>query len=58
MLLRKLGDLLSGDIEVTNLNCTFLSTGEAIITYMRTFEIDGAFNRDSLDLYAGVVKLI
>lgn len=32
----KLGDIDDGDFMLTNLGCTFLSTGEAIVTYLKT----------------------
>ena len=31
---RKIGDIESGDEMYTNLGCTFLSNGEAIVTYL------------------------
>ena len=32
----KVGDIDAGDCMLTNLGCTFLSTGEAILTYLKT----------------------
>ena len=33
---RKIGDVDAGDCMLTNLGCTFLSSGEAIVTYLTT----------------------
>jgi sialidase-1 len=32
----KIGDIDSGDFMLTNLGCTFTSTGEAVVTYLKT----------------------
>ncbi len=33
---RKLGDIDAGDCMLTNIGCTFLSSGAAVVTYLRT----------------------
>jgi len=42
-----------GDFEYTNIGCTFISTGEAIITYMA---VSPAFTRTGIDLRAVIYK--
>jgi hypothetical protein len=42
-----------GDFEYTNIGCTFISTGEAIITYMA---ISPAFTRTGIDLWAAIYR--
>lgn len=44
----------SGDSEYTNIGCTFISAGEAIITYMA---VSPAFKRTGIDLRAAICNL-
>jgi sialidase-1 len=53
---RRLGDIASGAAEFTNLGCTFLHNGNAVVTYMQTAYSGGAkFRRDKIDLMAALV---
>ncbi|MFN0166898.1 MAG: sialidase family protein [Bryobacteraceae bacterium] len=49
---RRLGNLAGGDSEYTNLSCTFLKSGKAVLTYMRSTP---AFSRKAIDLCAAVI---
>ncbi len=43
---RKIGDIDAGDCMLTNLGCTFLSSGDAIVTYLKTPDpeiVDGVY---------------
>lgn len=50
---RRLGNLIDGNSEFTNLSCTFLSSGKAIVTYMRSTP---PFSRNAIDLCAAIVE--
>jgi sialidase-1 len=49
---RRLGNIATGPKEFTNIGCTFLSSGNAIVTYMVD---DPPFTRKQIDLYAAVI---
>jgi hypothetical protein len=49
---RRLGNLATGNSEFTNLSCTFLSTGKAVVTYMRSTP---PFSRTAIDLCAAII---
>jgi sialidase-1 len=49
---RHLGSLATGNSEFTNLSCTFLSTGKAVVTYMRSTP---PFSRTAIDLRAAII---
>ncbi|HHW09773.1 MAG TPA: exo-alpha-sialidase [Firmicutes bacterium] len=53
---RRLGDIASGAAEYTNLGCTFLVNGDAVLTYMKSPYSGGAkFTREHMDLMAAII---
>jgi sialidase-1 len=48
----RLGNIATGPKEFTNLGCTFLSSGNAIVTFMMD---DPPFNRKQIDLCAALI---
>jgi sialidase-1 len=55
---RKLSDIATGDYEFTNLGCTFLKDGTAVVTYMQTTDPGPGkpFNRSKMDLMATLIS--
>ena len=54
---KRTGDIDSGEYEFTNVGCTFLKNGNAIVTYMRVENPEyNGFRRTGIDLCAAIVS--
>ena len=55
---RRIGDLVSGEYELTNIGCTFTSAGNAVVTYLQVEDRNWKrFTRVGIDLRAAVLPV-
>lgn len=55
---RRIGDLADGDLELTNIGCTFTTAGDAVVTYLQVEDrVPERFTRIGIDLRAAIVPV-
>lgn len=55
---RRIGDLADGDLELTNIGCTFTTAGDAVVTYLQVEDrVPERFTRTGIDLRAAIVPV-
>ena len=55
---RRIGDIVGGDYELTNIGCAFTSAGNAVVTYLQVEDRDWQrFIRTGIDLQAAIVPV-
>ena len=55
---RRIGDIVAGEYELTNIGCTFTSSGNAVVTYLQVEDRDwDRFIRTGIDLQAAIVPV-